>query len=63
MHHMDANKMQTDKKLNGNYTKMLQAVWNKSQKLYDYLPPISQTIQVRHAGMNSYTQMHVLADQ
>ena len=43
------------KKLDGNYTKMLQAILNKSwrQQLYGHLPPIMKTIQVRwtrHAG-------------
>ena len=42
------------KKLNGNYTRMLWAILNKSwrqhptkQQLYSYLPPIMKTIQVR----------------
>ena len=49
-----------EKKLDGNYTRMLQAVLNKSwrqhptkQQLYGHLPPIMKTIQVsqtRHAG-------------
>ena len=48
------------KKLDGNYTKVLHTVLNKStklhttkQQLYGHLPPISQTIQVRqtrHTG-------------
>ena len=48
------------KKLNGNYTRMLRAILNKSwrqhptrQQLYGHLPPITKTIQVRltkHAG-------------
>ena len=48
------------KKLDGNYTRMLRAILNKSwrqhptkQNLYGYLPPITKTIQVRqtrHAG-------------
>ena len=44
----------TEKKLDGNYTKMLRAVLNKSwkqhlikQQLYGYLPPIMKTIQVK----------------
>ena len=44
---------QAEKKLDGNYTKMLCAVFNKSwkwysikQQLYGHLSPISQTIQV-----------------
>ena len=42
------------KKLDGNYTRMLQAILNKSwrqhptkQQLYGHLPPITKTIQVR----------------
>ena len=43
-----------EKKLDGNYTRMLQAVLNKSwrqhstkQQLYGHLPPIMKTIQIR----------------
>ena len=43
-----------EKKLDGNYTRMLQAILNKSwrqhptkHQLYDHLPPITKTIQVR----------------
>ena len=49
-----------EKKLDGNYTRMLRAILNKSwrqhptrHQLYSHLPPISKTIQVRrtrHAG-------------
>ena len=49
-----------EKKLDGKYTRMLQAILNKSwrqhpikQQLYSYLPPITKTIKVRrtrHAG-------------
>ena len=49
-----------EKKIDGNYTKMLQAILNKSwrqhptkHQLYGHLPPITKTIQVRwtrHAG-------------
>ena len=49
-----------ERKLDGNYTRMLQAILNKSlrqhptkQQLYGYLPPITKTIQIRwtrHAG-------------
>ena len=49
-----------EKKLDGNYTRMLRAILNKSwrwhpkkQQLYSHLPPIMKTIQVRrtrHAG-------------
>ena len=43
-----------EKKLDGNYTRMLQAILNKSrrqhpskQQLYGHLPPITKTIQVK----------------
>ena len=49
-----------EKKLDGNYTKMLQTILNRSwrqhstkQQLYGHLPPITKTIQIRltrHAG-------------
>ena len=49
-----------EKKLEGNYTRMLQLILNKSwrqhptkQQLYGHLPPITKTIKVRrtrHAG-------------
>ena len=49
-----------EKKLDGNYTRMLRAILNKScrqhptkKQLYDHLPPITKTIQARrtkHAG-------------
>ena len=49
-----------EKKLDGNYTKMLRAILNRSwwqyltkQQLYGYLPPITKIIQIRrtrHAG-------------
>ena len=49
-----------EKKLDGNYARMLRAILNKSwrqhptrHQLYDHLPPITKTIQVRrtrHAG-------------
>ena len=49
MHHMDANK--TEKKLDGNYTRMLPVVLNLSlkqhsaeQQLYGHLLPISKTM-------------------
>ena len=51
---------QPEKKLDGNYTRMLRAILNKSwrqhptrHQLYGHLPPITKTIQVRrttHAG-------------
>ena len=59
MHHLDANKT-AEKKLDGNYTRMLRAILNKSWQqhptkhlLYGHLLPITKTIQVRrtiHAG-------------
>ena len=49
-----------EKKLDGNYTRMLRAILNKSwrqhptkQQLYGYLPPVTKTIKIRrtrHAG-------------
>ena len=49
-----------EKKLDGNYTRMLRAIFNKSwwkhptrHQLYGHLPPITKTIQIRrtrHAG-------------
>ena len=49
-----------EKKLDGNYTRMLRAILNRSwmqhptkQQLYSHLPPITKTIQIRrtrHAG-------------
>ena len=57
VHYMDANKTAGEE---GNYTRMLRAVLNKSwrqhptrHQLYGHLPPITKTIQVRrtrHAG-------------
>ena len=53
-------KKRLEKKLGGNYTRMLRAILNKSwrqnptrHQLYGHLPPITKTIQVRrtrHAG-------------
>ena len=53
-------KKRMEKKLDGNYTRMLRAILNKSlrqhhtkQQLYDHLPPITKTIKIRrtrHAG-------------
>ena len=46
-----------EKKLDGNYTRMLRAILNKSwrqhstrHQLYGHLPPITKTIQVRQTG-------------
>ena len=54
-----------EKKLDGNYTRMLRAILNKSwwqhptrHQLYSHLPPITKTIQVRrtrHADMQMYS--------
>ena len=59
MHYMDSNK-RLEKKLDGNYTRMLRAILNKSwrqhptrHQLYGHLPPITKTIHIRrtrHAG-------------
>ena len=47
-----------EKKLDGNYTRMLPAILNKSwrqhstkQQLYGYLPPITKTIKVRRTRL------------
>ena len=46
-----------EKKLDGNYTRMLRAIFNKSwqqnptkHQLYDHRPPLMKTIQVRRTG-------------
>ena len=46
-----------EKKLDGNYTRMLRAILNRSwqqhptrRQLYGHLPPITKTIRTRHAG-------------
>ena len=59
MHYVDANKT-AGEEARGNYTRMLRAILNKSwrqhptrHQLYDHLPPITKTIQVRrtrHTG-------------
>ena len=50
-----------EKKLDGNYTRMLRAILNKSwrehptkHQLYGHLPPISKTIQVRQTRHGGY---------
>ena len=50
-----------EKKLDGNYTRMLRAILNKSRRqhpakhqLYDHLPPITKTIQVRRTRHERY---------
>ena len=53
-----------EKKLDGNYTRMLQAILNKSwrqhptkHQLYGHLPPITKTIQVRRTRHAGHTHM------
>ena len=63
---------QLEKKLDGNYTKMLRAILNKSwrqhptrHQLYGHLPPITKTIQVRrtrHAGHFWRSRDEVISD-
>ena len=58
--HIDTVTKRLKKKLDGNYTRMLRAILNRSwrqhptrHQLYGHLPPITKTIQVRrtrHAG-------------
>ena len=49
-----------EKKLDGNYTRMLRAILNKSwrqhttkQQLYGHLPPITKTIKISHGRANA----------
>ena len=58
---------QLEKKLDGNYTRMLRAILNKSwrqhttkHQLYSHLPPIMKTIQVRQtrSGLNEEKTLH-----
>ena len=61
-----------EKKLDGNYTKMLRAILNKSwrkhpiwHKLYGHLPPITKTIKVtwtRHAGHSWRSRDELISD-
>ena len=61
-----------EKKLDGNYTRMLRAMWNKSwwqhptrHQLYTHLPPIMKTIQVRwtrHAGHCWRSRDEIISD-
>ena len=63
---------QLEKKLDGNYTRMLRAILNKSwwqhptkHQLYDHLPPITETIQVRrirHAGHCWRSRFEIISD-
>ena len=60
------------KKLDGNYTRMLQAILNKSwwqyptrHQLFGHLPPITETIQVRrtrHAGHSWWSKDELISD-
>ena len=60
------------KKLDGNYTRMLRAILNKSwrqhptrHQLYGHLPPIKKTIQVsrtRHAGHCWWSKDELISD-
>ena len=60
-------------KLDGNYTRMLRAILNKSwrqhptkHQLYGHLPPITKTIQVRqirHAGHCCRTRDELISDE
>ena len=61
-----------DKKLDGNYTRKLQAILNKSwqqhptrHQLYGHLPPITKTIQAkrtRHAGQRWRSKDELISD-
>ena len=61
-----------EKKLDGNYTRMLQAILNKfwrqhptKHQLYGHLPPITKTIQVRrikHAGHSLRSKGEFISD-
>ena len=61
-----------EKKLDGNYTRMLRAILNKSwrqhhtrHQLYGHLPPITKTIQVRrtrHAGYSWRNRDELISD-
>ena len=63
---------QLEKKLNGNYTRMLRAILNKSwrqhptrHQLYGHLPPIMKTIQVRwtrYAGLCWRSRDELISD-
>ena len=61
-----------EKKLDGNYTRMLRAILNKSwqqhptrRQLYGHLPPITKTIQARrsrHAGHSWRSKDEIVSD-
>ena len=62
----------TEKKLDGNKTRMLRAIFNKSwrqhptkQQLYGHIPPISKTIKIRrtrHAGHSCRSRDELISD-
>ena len=62
-----------EKKLDGNYTRMLRAILNKSwqqqptrRQLYGHLPPITKTIQARrtrHAGLCWRSKDEIVSDE
>ena len=61
-----------EKKLDGNYTRMLRVILNKSwrqhptkQQLYGHLPPITKTIKIRqtwHAGHSWRSRDELISD-
>ena len=61
-----------EKKLDGNYTRMLRAIWNMSCKqhpttlqLYGHLPPITNTIKIRrtrHVGLCRRNKDELISD-
>ena len=63
---------QLEKKLDGNYTRMLRAILNRSwqqhptrRQLYGHLPPITKTIQARrtrHAGHCWRSKVEIVSD-
>ena len=57
---------QLEKKIDGNYTRMLRAILNKSwRQLYGHQPPITKTIQVRrtrHAGHSWRSRDELISD-
>ena len=72
MHHMDDELKRIEKKQDGNCTRMLRAILNKSwkqhptkQQLYGHLPPITKTIQIRrkiHEGHCRRNKNEVISD-
>ena len=58
-----------EKKLDGNYTRMLWAIFNKSwrqhptkQQLYGHLPPITKTIKIRRTGHCWRSRYELISD-